>query len=49
MEPSELAVMRDDGIGIMNKRPTLCDPAAVAERVITKIMEYVETFIDGVY
>lgn len=45
---TEKTPMRDDVIGIMNKRPTLRERGTVAERVISKIKEYVETFIDGV-
>ena len=40
--------MRDDVIGIMEKRPTLKQRATVSERIISKIKSFVETFIDGV-
>jgi type I restriction enzyme R subunit len=45
---TEKAPMRDDVIEIMNKRPSLRERGSIAERVISKIREYVETFIDGV-
>lgn len=45
---TEKTPMRDDVIGIMEKRPSLRERSTVAERVITKIKSFVETFIDGV-
>ena len=45
---TEKVPMRDDVIEIMNKRPSLRERGSIAERVISKIREYVETFIDGV-
>ncbi|WP_170331077.1 type I restriction endonuclease subunit R [Ruegeria arenilitoris] len=45
---TEKTPMRDDIIGIMNKRPSLRERSTVAERVISKIKAYVETYIDGV-
>lgn len=45
---TEKQPMRDDVIGIMNKRPSLRERGTVAERVITKIKDFVVTFIDGV-
>lgn len=40
--------MRDDVIGLLNKRPALKERASVAERVTNKILGFVETFISGV-
>lgn len=40
--------MRDDVIGIMESRLKLRERSTVAERVIGKIKEFVEVFIDGV-
>lgn len=45
---TEKPPMRDDVIGIMNKRPGLRERGTVAERVINKIRDFVTTFIDGV-
>ncbi|SUZ34019.1 hypothetical protein ROE7235_03800 [Roseibaca ekhonensis] len=45
---TEKTPMRDDVIGIMEKRPPLRQRRSVADRVIAKIREFVETFIDGV-
>ncbi len=45
---TEKPPMRDDVISILTKRPTLKERGSIAERVISKIKEYVETFIDGV-
>lgn len=45
---TEKTPMRDDVIGIMQKRPSLRERSSVAERVIAKIKAFVETFIDGV-
>ena len=45
---TEKTPMRDDVIGIMEKRPSLKERSTVAERVIAKIKAFVETFIDGV-
>ena len=40
--------MRDDVIGILESRPKLRERRSIAERVIGKIWDFVETFIDGV-
>ncbi|SFL43497.1 type I restriction endonuclease subunit R [Shimia haliotis] len=40
--------LRDDVIGIMEKRPSLRERRSVADRVIEKIKAFVETFIDGI-
>lgn len=45
---TEKTPMRDDVIGIMEKRPALRERRSVADRVIEKIKGFVETFIDGV-
>lgn len=45
---TEKTPMRDDIIGIMEKRPSLRERSSVAERIIAKIKAFVETFIDGV-
>lgn len=45
---TEKTPMRDDVIGIMEKRPALRERRSVADRVIEKIKSFVETFIDGV-
>ncbi len=45
---TEKTPMRDDVIGIMEKRPGLRERRSVADRVIEKIKAFVETFINGV-
>ena len=45
---TEKPPMRDDVIGIMEKRPSLRERSSVAQRIISKIKIFVETFIDGV-
>ena len=45
---TEKSAMRDEIIEIMDKRPSLRERSTVAERVIGKIRDFVETFIDGV-
>ncbi len=45
---TEKAPMRDDVIGIMQKRPGLKERRTVSERIISKIKDFVLTFIDGV-
>jgi len=45
---TEKPPMRDEVIGIMNKRPSLKERSTISERVISKIKSFVETFIDGV-
>lgn len=39
---------RDDVVGILKERPKLQERSTISERIITKIKEFVETFIDGV-
>ena len=45
---TEKKPLRDDIIGLLNKRPTLKERATVAERVTDKILRFVETFISGI-
>lgn len=45
---TEKSPMRDDVIGIIEKRPSLRERRSVADRVIDKIKSFVETFIEGV-
>lgn len=45
---TEKTPMRDEVIGIMETRPSLKDRSNVAERVINKIKDFVDTFIEGV-
>lgn len=45
---TEKTPMRDDVIGIMEKRPALRERRTVADRVIDKIKTFVETFVEGV-
>ena len=44
---TERTPMRDDVIAIL-ERPSLKQRATIAERVTTKIKDFVETFLDGV-
>ena len=45
---TEKKPLRDDVIGLLNKRPVLKERANVAERVTDKILKFVETFINGI-
>jgi type I restriction enzyme R subunit len=45
---TEKTPLRDDVVGIMNQRPRLRERRSVAERIISQIKAFVETFIDGV-
>jgi type I restriction enzyme R subunit len=45
---TEKSPMRDDVIGIMEKRPALRERRTIADRVIEKIKDFIETFIEGV-
>lgn len=45
---TEKTPMRDDIISIMNKRPSLRDRRSTAERITSKILKFVETFISGI-
>jgi type I restriction enzyme, R subunit len=39
--------LRDDVIALMNERPSLKERATASERILNKIIGFVETFIDG--
>ena len=45
---TEKAPMRDEVISIMETRPKLRERGSIAQRVIGKIKDFVETFIDGI-
>jgi len=45
---TEKVPLRDEIIGIMNKRPALKERKTVAERVTDKILGFVEIFINGI-
>lgn len=45
---TEKKPLRDDVIGMINTRPALKERASIAERVTEKILEFIETFINGV-
>lgn len=45
---TEKKPLRDEIIGIMNKRPSLKERKTVAERVTEKILSFVEKFINGI-
>ena len=45
---TEKQPLRDEIIGMMNKRPSLKERKTVAERVTIKILGFVETFINGI-
>ncbi|WP_339869757.1 type I restriction endonuclease subunit R [uncultured Algoriphagus sp.] len=45
---TEKEPLRDDIIGMLNARPGLKDRKTIAERVKGKIMDFVETFINGI-
>lgn len=45
---TEKPPMRDEVIGLLEARPPLKQRASIASRIITKIQEFVQTFIDGV-
>lgn len=44
---TEKEPLRDDVIGLLNKRPSLRERASISERITTKIVEFVEVFING--
>ncbi|KAA1245841.1 type I restriction endonuclease subunit R [Aquimarina sp. RZ0] len=44
---TEKAPLRDDVIGLLNERPSLKERASIAERITTKITDFVDTFING--
>jgi len=45
---TEKVPLRDDVISIMKNRPSLKERGTVSQRVIDKIKDFVETFIDGI-
>ena len=45
---TEKKPLRDEIIGMLNKRPSLKERKTVAERVTEKILGFVETFINGI-
>lgn len=45
---TEKTPMRDDIISMVNKRPTLKERGKTADRIIQKILAFVETFISGI-
>jgi type I restriction enzyme R subunit len=45
---TEKAPLRDDIIDAMNKRPGLKERGTTAERIISKMLSFVETFISGI-
>ena len=45
---TEKKPLRDDVIGLINKRPSLKERALVAERVTSKILNFVEVFLSGI-
>ncbi len=44
---TEKAPLRDDVIGLLNKRPSLKERASISERITTKITDFIDTFING--
>jgi type I restriction enzyme R subunit len=44
---TEKVPLRDDVIGLLNKRPSLKERASISERITVKITDFVETFING--
>ncbi len=45
---TEKIPLRDDIIGAMNQRPSLKERGKSAERITSKILNFVETFISGI-
>lgn len=45
---TEKAPLREEVIGAMNQRPKLKERSTTAERITTKILNFVETFISGI-
>lgn len=39
--------MRDEVISLMNEKPKLKERASVSKRITAKIIEFVNTFIEG--
>lgn len=44
---SQKEPLRDEVIALMNERPNLKERASVSKRIVRKIVEFVETFIEG--
>src|SRR5690606_16072271 len=44
---TEKEPLRDEVIAVMNERPSLRDRATSSQRILTKIKDFVETFING--
>ena len=44
---TEKAPLRDDVIGLLNRRPSLKERASISERITLKITDFIETFING--
>ena len=44
---TEKAPLRDDVIRLLNKRPSLKERASISERITIKIIDFIETFING--
>jgi len=44
---TEKKPLRDEIIGMMNQRPSLKERSSTAQRITDKIMDYVETFVNG--
>ena len=44
---TQKAPLRDEVIGLMNERPNLKERATASERITKKILNFVETFIEG--
>ncbi len=44
---TEKEPLRDEVIGVMNERPSLKERAKSSKRIITKINDFIETFING--
>jgi type I restriction enzyme R subunit len=40
--------LRDEVIGLMNERPSLKERASLSKRITSKIIDFVETFIEGI-
>jgi type I restriction enzyme, R subunit len=45
---TERKPMRDEVIGMLNQRPKLKERSTIAERLTSKILNFVETFISGI-
>ena len=44
---TEKEPLRDEVIAVMNERPNLKNRATSSKRIITKIKDFIETFING--